>query len=271
MKISKYISFQSNGRLNGRTLTLDAVYHFGALLVHLCLHGVNYTSANRKENAAAALARGLLWLEVSIYPVDFAQGEGSVKAAEGQACDLRCAHNALNAKTTGAGRCYVNASLIRGWWKTAHKQKEEGLRLTLPENGFILRLTRWGDISRLNDEGLNFVADLAELSAETRAYTNLWRDDEPALVASNFYRSVSVARLRECAMASVHTPQEALDASRRGWKVYAGANQEQVRNALNLAGYGPVYKCPYTGPTGKHFCSNCALKCDGSKQTLSPF
>lgn len=269
--MSKYIDFASNGRANQRMLTLDAVYQFGALLVHLCLHGVNYNASNRKENAALALAQGLLWLEVSVYPENFAEGDGSVKKAELEACDLRCAHNALNAPSTGAGRCYVNASLIRGWWRTALKHREQGVKLSLPENGFILRLTRWGDISRLNDEGLEFIADLCDLSAETRAYSNLWRDDQPSIVTENFYRSVSIARLREVCQASVHSVDEALDASRRGWKVYAGANQQDIRNALNKNGFGPVYKCPYTDHLGKHFCSNCALKCNGTKQTLSPF
>jgi hypothetical protein len=140
----------------------------------------------------------------------------------------------------------------------------------LRDKGYILRLTRWGDISRLNNEGLAYILRLISHSAETRAYSNIWRYEREYLAQGDFERWVMLQTLKSSCQASVSKAEDALEASRLGWKVYAGARQSEIKRALINVGER-VYKCPYD-PIKKPAikCSTCPMPCDGGRHILAP-
>lgn len=256
-----------------QTTVYSAAKIFGDLVVQILVHGVNYTSGNKKEGASLALALySLLWVEVTIYPlVPIASGGGSINAAETSACDMKCANSHEGRKSQKKGakapRCYVRAISLRDWQAKALTQLETGEMVTLPNNGYIIRLTRWGDISRLNNEGLRYIYDLCAKAHSTRAYTNIWRHELDAL-NGDAERALLISLLKGYFQASVATPDEAVRAARSGWRVYASARHQEIRETLKQELNEPSFKCPadYT----KRFCSNCAIPCDGSRHILSP-
>lgn len=245
---------------------------FGDLVIHTEVQGQSFKSANKKEGAVFAMLRGLLWVEVSIYPLEQMIGEGSVNAGENKACDLSCDFHNRNRARTGVGKCYVDGSKLGGFQRKAltllEAPRAKNARV-LRQGGYILRLTRWGDISRLNNEGLRYILSLVDLAAETRAYSNIWRHETEALEAGDLERWRLIQSLKGKCQASVSNPQDALTAARLGWKVYAGARQCQIKEALLNAGERPVFKCPYV-EDGAIACSNCPMPCDGTKHILAP-
>lgn len=249
---------------------VPTVKRFNGILFQALVNGINYKSTNRKEAAYLALQRGAAWVEVTLYPETMG-GEKPINTAEGIVCDNDCAHNALNAKQSGAGRCYVNAINIASAQRKALTQTDNETQFTsLIKGGFILRLTRWGDISRLNNEGLAWALTLCESAAETRAYSNLWRSETAVLAVGDLERYGLIQSLKAYCQASVSTADEALAAARRGWKVYAGARQDEIRAALIHTGFNPVFRCPYRGEAGGVFCSNCPTPCNATRHILSP-
>lgn len=256
-----------------QTTVYSAAKIFGDLVVQILVHGVNYDSSNKKEGASLALALySLLWVEVTIYPLaPIASGDGSINQAESIACDLKCAnsHEGRKRKKKGekAPRCYVRAISLRDWQAKALNQLESGETVVLSDNGYIIRLTRWGDISRLNNEGLRYIYDLSARAHSTRAYTNIWRHELEALNGDP-ERALLISLLKGYFQASVATPEEAIEAARVGWRVYASHNHQAIRAALKQELNEPSYRCPadYT----KRFCSNCVVPCNGTRHILSP-
>lgn len=247
---------------------------FANLVVHIEVHGDGFNSTNEKEGACFAIIKGLQWVEVSVYPLEQMKGEGSVNRGENAACDLRCDFHNQNRKREGIGKCYVRGDAVPRWQAKALKaltlRRSEQVR-HLRDKGYILRLTRWGDISRLNNEGLAYILRLIAHSAETRAYSNIWRYEREYLAQGDFDRWAMLQTLKAHCQASVSKVEDALEASRLGWKVYAGARQAEIRQALINAGEKPVYRCPYD-PQRKPAlrCSTCPIPCNGERHTLAP-
>lgn len=241
--------------------------------MQILIHGVNYDSSNKKEGASLALALySLLWVEVTIYPLaPIASGEGSINEAESIACDPKCAnsHEGRKGKKKGdkAPRCYVRALSLRDWQTKALNQLQNNETVSLADNGYIIRLTRWGDISRLNNEGLRYIYDLCARAHSTRAYSNIWRHELEAL-NGDAERAFMISLLKGYFQASVSTPNEAIEAARSGWKIYASYNHAEIRAALKAHEGSPSFKCPANYQT--RFCSNCVVPCNGSRHILSP-
>lgn len=258
---------------NPRTV-YSTVKVFNDIMVQILVHGLNYTSYNTKEGANLALALySLLWVEVTVYPLAPIQsGEGSINEAEAGACDPLCANSHLGRKGKKKGekapRCYVRATSLRDWQAKAFNQLESGETVVLPEKGYIIRLTRWGDISRLNNEGLRYIYNLCAGAHSTRAYTNLWRHELEAHTHGDLERILMISSLKSYFQASVATPEDAINAARSGWKVYASHNHAAIRAALKEHEGAPSFRCPANYQT--RFCSNCVVPCNGTRHILSP-
>jgi hypothetical protein len=253
---------------NVKVFQIRNAVEIDGLIFQALVHGRGFESSNKKEGAAWALTRGLAWVETTIYPAEMRSGEGSVIEAEAKACDKRCAFSAIGRREgSGAPKCYVAGKYLPQWHAKAKSQlTDPNAIVSLIEGRFILRLTRWGDLSRLSDEGLRYVIGLASKAAETRAYSNIWRSEMDAIGTP---RWALIQEVKAFTQASVSTPQEALQAARLGWKVYAGLRQDETREALISAGFGPVYRCPYV-EGGRITCSICPMPCNGQKHILSP-
>lgn len=256
-------------KIKPKILTAPVVRVFDQIMFQIQVDGINYHSVNRKERASLVLGTGNAWAEVCLFPIEPFSGPKPINRAESVVCDPLCAHNALNAPLTGAGRCYVNHLAIHKSQAKAFEQMESERFNSLLVGRYILRLTKWGDISALNNDGLAWALELCEKSAETRAYSNIWRHEESTLEAGDLWRYRLIQSLKGFVQASVSSVDEALRAKRAGWKVYAGARQNEIRAALIAEGVR-VYKCPYTTPTGRIFCSNCPMPCDGTRHIMSP-
>jgi len=256
-------------KIKPKILTAPVVRVFDQIMVQAQLDGVDYESVNRKERASLVLGTGQVWVEVCLFPLEPFSGPKPINRAESVVCDPLCAHTAINAPLTGAGRCYVNHLGIKRSQQKALQQLESKRFNSLLVGGYILRLTKWGDISALNNDGLAWALELCVSAAETRAYSNIWRHEESALEAGDLWRYRLIQGLKGFVQASVSSVEDALKAKRAGWKVYAGARQDEIRAALIAEGVR-VYKCPYTTPTGRVFCANCPMPCDGTRHIMSP-
>lgn len=111
------------------------------------------------------------------------------------------------------------------------------------------RITSFGDIGRLNDEGLDHISNIIQASSRHHAYTASWRDPR-------------LSRFAGLVQASVGLLSEAIEAYNLGFLPYGLSKDENLKFRL-LTG-NPAYSCPYTVHTVKG-CTLCALACDGSK------
>jgi hypothetical protein len=162
-----------------------------------------------------------------------------------RACDLNCAH----LKT-----CYVSAISLVSDLKQRGKAP-----ILLPPN-FIVRVSKFGDFSVLDDSLRALVLDLIKLSSDRLTYSNVWRgDDEPHFLYSPLF------------LASVSSKEDLITATNRGYNVYssysAGASDMKelglkFSSCLTLGdGLDMMY--------GSKVCSLCTHKCNGLQNIWS--
>lgn len=186
-------------------------------------------------------------------------------ALELLACAAECPHRHDNLgyiPNTGMKRppkalkCYVDLrNQIKPAINGAAKALESGSSSALTVGDFELRLTAWGDIARLNDEGLEYVKLLQELAGDHLSYSAgvLWDD-----------------RIEVKSQASVTTLTEALKADSEGLKVYMSGSEED-KQAFRRQASSPVYRCPVSKPREQAMgCTTCPIRCNGSRHVLSP-
>lgn len=112
------------------------------------------------------------------------------------------------------------------------------------------RLTSFGDISRLNDEGLNYIYDICLHSKLLLAYTAGWRDKR-------------IERFNQFFNASCSLLDDALEAYyNHGFLPYGLSREENIKFGI-LTGVKP-YKCPYDTESLRG-CSSCPVRCNGQK------
>lgn len=172
------------------------------------------------------------------------KGKGELEKAQACACSKSCAFTVLN-----GGGCYVNHE-VRTAVKSSHKiykghkQNQSKLHIN-PQH----RLTVWGDVGRLNDEGKKYILDLTEGSSSHLAYTADFDLHE-------------MQTFRGLFMASCQTEERVKLALSLGWKVYAS-----TKEAIEALKGERVYKCPVDndGLNVPFGCSTCPIKCDGKR------
>lgn len=155
-------------------------------------------------------------------------------------------------------RCYVDLMrVIDPAINRAARDLASGAAVDLKAGGFELRLTGWGDVARLNDQGLAEVARLQALSGDHLSYSAGWRD--PRLTAAGLEFEASAAGL-----------EEALEAEALGLKVYM-SGPEAEKQAFRRGASSPVYRCPVSdGRSQSLGCTTCPLRCNGARHILSP-
>ena len=198
-------------------------------------------------------------------PFNAKGGYDKQAALELLACAAECPHRHDNLGYTPnigmkqppkAVKCYVDLlHQIKPAINGAAKALETGSSSALEVNNFELRLTAWGDIARLNDEGLAYVKLLQDLAGDHLSYSAgvLWDD-----------------RIEVRGQASVTTLTEALKADSDGLKVYMSGSEED-KQAFRLAASSPVYRCPVSKPREQDMgCTTCPIRCNGARHVLSP-
>tara|TARA_Y100000310_G_scaffold309477_1_gene353608 strand:+ start:357 stop:1091 length:735 start_codon:yes stop_codon:yes gene_type:complete len=160
-------------------------------------------------------------------------------------CDQDCAH----LKT-----CYVSAISLVTDLKQRHKAP-----LSLPPN-FIIRVSKFGDFSILDDELRALVLDLVKLSSDRLTYSNVWRgNDEPHFLYNPLF------------LASVSSKEDLIEATNKGYNVYSSYSA----GAKDMKDLGLKFNTCLTLGDGKDMmynhklCSLCTHKCDGTRNIWS--
>mgnify|MGYP003655256464 CR=1 FL=1 len=187
-------------------------------------------------------------LEIVILSLEKASKGKGIKFFDFQkskVCDDSCAH----LKT-----CYVPAISLVSDLKQRHKAP-----LNLPPS-FIIRVSKFGDFSILDDNLRTIVLDLIKLSSDRLCYTNVWRgDDEPHFLYSPLF------------LASVSSREDLIKATSRGYRVYASYSD----GAKDMKELGLKFSsCLTLGDGldmmyGSKVCSLCEHKCNGLQNIWS--
>ena len=181
-------------------------------------------------------------------PSDF---KGRINEGELSACESACPHRHDNYKREGVSSCYVNAvyQIIPAAAQAA-KDYESGATWDMSPS-YKLRLTAWGDVSRLSPLGLDHIESLLFWSESHLAYTAGWR-------------APHMQRFKGFFQASCSTVADALLAQASGWQPFLSVDQGEVKRAKNFG----LIQCPTdkTLPRPKALgCSVCTVGCDGSR------
>ena len=228
------------------TQILTQVNYFGNLVILAQSQRFNNSLTNKKMKPSQHMGDFIQHTILPLYLVESGEfkGKGTLEKAQSCACSLSCAFTVLN-----GGGCYVNHE-IRTAIKGAHK-----IHLGVKENASKLhmnpqhRLTVWGDIGRLNEEGKSYILDLVRASSTHLAYT------------ADFDME-SMQAFKGLFMASCQTEERVKQALSLGWKVYASTHE-----AIQALKGQTVYKCPVNndGLNVAFGCSTCPIKCDGQR------
>ena len=224
-----------------------------ALLARSSSFGDNLT--NRKTNPYHACLNGLNWVEFIILPLDpVEQGTGSLTRTMQQCCSLSCRFlpKAIKPELYRGFKGTCNQSRAVNHWTAqieSLKHSNHIMSLDTECTPIETRLTSFGDIGRLNDEGLDHIHRIIKASSRHHAYTASWRDSR-------------LSRLSGLVQASVGLLSEAIEAYELGFMPYGLSREDNLKFRL-LTGR-PAYACPYTTETQRG-CSTCVLSCDGTK------
>lgn len=218
----------------------------------------NDSLRNRKTNPNhSALILGAHYVEFTVLPLWLTthKGDGLLTEIMRSSCseDCRFLVNSLKKERFKGNKLYCNQNRsLNNMIKSVIKFKQDpSLNMSFDTDSIKIqsRLTSFGDVSRLNDEGLEYVEQIIENSAYHLAYTAGWRDKR-------------LSRLAGKVQASVGFLDEALEAYDLGFMPYGLTKQDNLKFRL-LTG-SPAYSCPYDTKTIKG-CSTCEIRCDGQR------
>jgi hypothetical protein len=181
---------------------------------------------------------------------------------------MRCGFKVASLPNSIKGEsCYVNNE-ARTAAKAAKKiydkivacpNDEDTFNPVVNPINYMLRLSVWGDLGRLNADGQKAMLELAQGASEVRGY------------CSDFDKLIEVDAWNKLIQASCQTTSDVDIARLLGFKMYLGTD-EAYEYARSL---DRVYRCPWTSKnrtrvnsefqaTIKYGCVNCALSCDGT-------
>ena len=208
--------------------------------------------ANRKmKQHLAPMAGSTQFFTVAIVPTVRAIGKGSKYLNELKACYHGCIHHKK-------GTCYV--AQFRELTNT-HKPKSTELKeaskdFFLIPNTYTLRLTSWGDVGVLNDEGRDVIYSLAINANRVLGYTSAFNEDY-------------MKRFQPFMRASVQNSKQRKQALSNDWKVYDSSKDSFTELKHDVRAFeGKAVKCMVKGDDhhseALKGCSNCLTPCGSS-------
>lgn len=224
-----------------------------ALLARSPLFGDQLT--NRKTKPFHAALNGLVYVEFIVLPHEPVEtGKGSLTRTMKACCSMSCRFLPKAIKPalyTGFSGVCNQSRAVNNWTAQiqALKASDRLMSLNTDQVNIESRITSFGDIGRLNDQGLDHVFEIIKASSRHHAYTACWRDPR-------------LARFGSLVQASVGRLDEAIEAYNLGFMPYGLTREDNLKFRL-MTGQA-AYSCPYTVETVKG-CTLCALACDGSK------
>lgn len=213
---------------------------------------------NRKTNPNhSALMLGAHYVEFTILPnwLSTHKGDGLLTEIMRSSCseDCRFLVNSLKKERFKNNKlaCNQNRSLNNIIKRFIKFKQAPSQNMSFDTESIKIqsRLTSFGDISRLNDDGLDYIDQIIENSAYHLAYTAGWRDDR-------------LSRFAGKVQASVGFLDEALEAYDLGFLPYGLTKEDNLK--FRLLTSQPAYSCPYDTKTVKG-CSTCEIRCNGQR------
>lgn len=213
-------------------------------------------------------------LQVTILPKSVLEvdkpfvGKGTLTEMQNSACGVRCGFKVASLPNSIKGQsCYVNneartaANAAKKIFDKVNESpyNEDVYNPIINPLNYILRLSVWGDLGRLNAEGQRAMLQLAQDASKVRGY------------CSDFDQLIEVEAWRDLIQASCQSTADVDKARLLGFKMYLGT-QEAVEYARS---FGSVFRCPYTKKnkarvltenqaTIRFGCVNCSIACDGT-------
>lgn len=188
---------------------------------------------------------------VVIVPTVRAIGKGSKHLNELKSCYSGCIHHKQ-------GTCYVTQFLEL---TSSHKPQSTELKEATKEfffipNTYTLRLTSWGDVGVLNNEGLDLIHSLAINAKRVLGYTSAFNEDY-------------MSRFKPFMLASVQNSQQREQALSNDWKVYDSSSDSFTSFKSDVKSFdGHAVKCMIKGDDhpseALKGCSNCSTPCGSS-------
>lgn len=226
---------------------------FGNLALYAQSVRFGNTLSNQKMKASQYSLEGD-FIQFTILPLELVKlgefkGEGITNYAQLIACSLSCGFTIKN-----GGGCYVNNE-IRTAIKSAHKVLNSGASLNFKAYNPKVRLTIWGDVGRLNQDGKAYILELAQKSSRL-SYT------------ADFHKA-SMQPFKGLFLASVQSIPRLLTAQKLGWKSYiADKATYEFAKAQRVE---KLYKCPQNnkGSAVRFGCSTCKIGCDGLRTVVA--
>lgn len=236
---------------NLNTISIKPIEIFGDLVLLAQSERLGNRLCNRKMKPAKYVGD---FIQYTILPLEFVilgelKGQGTLAKAQEIACAHGCEFRVIH-----SGGCYVNHEL-RTAIKSSHKHFFKGEGVQVVHLNPMIRLSVWGDVGRLNEEGKAHVLSLINASSKRLAYTaDFDREDMQGFKGSM--------------LASVQTSQRVDLALAKGWKMYI-STVEALKRAKQLG--LRLYNCPQNnkGDAVLFGCSTCPIQCNGERHVVS--
>lgn len=182
---------------------------------------------------------------------EFKAFKGMKKELEEKSCSKQCAHYHANYKARGVPACYVNQ--LRQTTNVLNKVAKEGA-LEYEVNDFTLRMSAFGDVSRLNEKGRSRVFELLTHARVRLAYTAGWREQKMKVFRFHMQASCS-------------SVAEALEATRLGWSPFLSGEEGDRMELARALNHQKVYACPPKAmdPKSAIGCTTCPVGCNGER------
>ena len=218
----------------------------------------NDSLSNRKTNPNhSILVLGAHYVEFTILPfwLESHKGEGLLTEIMRSSCsqDCRFLVNSLKKERFKGNKlsCNQNRSLNHTIKRVVNFKENPSVNLSFDTDSIKIqsRLTSFGDISRLNKDGLDHIEQIIESSAYHLAYSAGWRNPKMSRFAGKIQASVGYL-------------DEALEAYNLGFLPYGLSKEDNLKFRL-LTGEA-AYSCPYDTKTVKG-CSTCEIRCNGQR------
>ena len=172
-----------------------------------------------------------------------------------EVCSKECRYlvNALRPQRYKGMKGICNQSRPLNHWGAQVKRiyENEALNVLPLHDSYQIRVSVFGDIGSLNEEGLNFIENLIDNSTSHLAYSADWRKPK-------------MQRFKRKVQASVFNIADAMEAFSLGWRGYGLTREDLLKVRLLTNGEVKAYSCPYDTKTLKG-CSVCEVRCDAKK------
>jgi len=228
-----------------------------AVLAKSSLFGDNLTNTKTKPFQSVILTN-THYVEFSIQPIERLIGTG-IKHSLTKMMNLCCSHDCRwiakairkeKYQDLGGGCNQTQACKSRQEKIYSLVNQDQVMSIDTDKIDIQARLTAFGDLSRLNNEGLDYVYKVCQSSKLLLAYVAGWRD--PRLERFNQYFNASCSLL-----------EDALEAYfNYGFLPYGLSREDNIKFSL-LTGV-KAYKCPYD-PSSLRGCSSCPVRCNGKR------